>query len=147
MDGECEDECERKTCNPGFQCQVGVCVEDPCFNVLCDPDQVCLDGNCIFDGCQEMECPQGEQCGRSGCEPLGSCGGQVCAEGELCRQGVCVDPNVENNNDDPDGQPGAQGSDDSCGCRTTAAPAPLSRYWVLVLAVLLVSLLPHRRCL
>ena len=120
-DGACADACDDIECNVGFDCNRGVCVADACFNVVCGEGRLCVDGNCVYEGCVDTVCPDGEQCGPSGCEPLGACGDAVCVGGEVCEDGQCVDPNRPVG---PGPDQDAPGATSDCGCATQHDSTP-----------------------
>ncbi|MDW8361883.1 MAG: MopE-related protein [Myxococcales bacterium] len=85
--GRCvEDNCYGRGCPPGQRCRAGLCEPDPCAAVACAPTQFCRDGACI-DACP-VRCPTGTVCRDGSCvdDP---CDGR-CAASERCVDGRCV---------------------------------------------------------
>jgi hypothetical protein len=99
LGGTCVGSCADITCPQGQRCRQGVCETDPCGKA-CPFGQACNDvtGECIANPCQFRNCPQGQWCNPND----GQCEDDPCVaneiecpnEGEICRGGTCLDPDV-----------------------------------------------------
>lgn len=99
------DPCVNIRCSGGKSCRNGTCVcpddrpywsglvcsGDPCVQISCPPGRSCLSGVCADCALGEKcGCPQNEEAdGEGGCRAPSSCGGKICAPGEICRNGQC----------------------------------------------------------
>ncbi len=87
--GVCMNACDGVVCPGGEECQLGRCV-DPCKAVTCSADKVCERGLCVSD-CKCRGCKDGLECGGDGRCNDPKCVDVVCAAGEKCDAGACVD--------------------------------------------------------
>ena len=95
-DGVCkdkpvEDPCSK--CTADEVCHDGVCepkpAEDPCSK--CTDKQECVDKVCVdIDLCGGQKCGANQKCVDDVCRDL--CGSDVCADGKVCDDGECVEP-------------------------------------------------------
>jgi hypothetical protein len=88
VQGTCTDPCgtQEFACDPGWQCQDGLCVDPRCVGVSCPAGQICQAGTCV-GGCQGVTCPLGQECQLGVC--IDPCAGITC-NGAVCDHGACV---------------------------------------------------------
>lgn len=98
------DPCKFITCQPGYHCDKGKCVqdpppEDPCQDVTCDPFFKCVEGKCIAS-CDGYNCQTGFHCEVTDNKPtcvrdpiIDPCAGVVCDPGTHCEKGNCIPNN------------------------------------------------------
>jgi len=83
----CIDPCANVTCNSGFTCKLGVCLD--CTSVGCPSGKKCAGAPpmCVTDPCFGVTCPQGQFCDNAG-HCVNPCA--TCMKGEICQNGQCV---------------------------------------------------------
>src|SRR5665213_3622363 len=88
IQGTCTGACgtEEFACQPGWQCQDGLCVDPKCVGVNCEIGQICHAGTCV-GGCDGVTCPLGQECQLGVC--IDPCAGVTCS-GAVCDHGACV---------------------------------------------------------
>jgi hypothetical protein len=97
----CQNPCYNVVCAPGLVCathgpNAGTCGLDNCYNIPCAGcDAVCSNGKCVPSPCEPNPCAAGEVCKPNatftGHTCVGSCLGVMCAAGQECKDGACVD--------------------------------------------------------
>jgi len=83
--GRCVDPCASITCDDGYSCWLGVCVDCDCAG--CAAGESCVDNVCIEDACASVSCNSGTHCVEGRC--VDDCEGAVCPGGAACRAGAC----------------------------------------------------------
>jgi MYXO-CTERM domain-containing protein len=88
MQGTCTGACgtQEFACQPGWQCQDGLCVDPKCVGVTCEVGQICRAGTCV-GGCDGVTCPLGQECQLGVC--IDPCATVTC-NGAVCDHGACV---------------------------------------------------------
>jgi MYXO-CTERM domain-containing protein len=82
--------CRNVSCMPGFNCNQanGLC-EDPCAGVMCNDPQKCFDGLCKDCRTKPDLCAPGDLCREGRCVP-NPCASVVCQSGQYCDNGQCL---------------------------------------------------------
>ena len=88
VQGTCTGACgtQEFACQPGWQCQDGLCVDPKCVGVTCPAGQICRAGTCA-GGCDGVTCPLGQACQLGVC--IDPCANVTC-NGAVCSHGACV---------------------------------------------------------
>ena len=147
VDGTCVMRCDWVDCDAGFTCLPdGRCVPDSCAAVTCDPGFYCRDGACI-DACLGAVCPEGQVCERGACvegPPPGADadagadadpGADADADADA-DPGADADADADGRSDVPIGPPGVGDEELGCGCRAAGGPRVPALLALLGLAVL-----------
>jgi MYXO-CTERM domain-containing protein len=145
-------------CGEGFSCTGNLCIEDDCVDMTCNDGFRCEAGSCV-DNCAGAECPTGLMCEAGACVPdpdydgggEGGAGGDD--GGNSSSTGISLDGGVTSNSSSSSGSGGTAGGGggkglgDSknlvepagCGCRVggQSPAAPLSLATLLGLGLLL----------
>jgi hypothetical protein len=88
VQGTCTNPCgtQEFACQPGWECQDGLCVDPKCVGVTCQAGQICRAGTCV-GGCDGVTCPLGQECQLGVC--IDPCAGVTC-NGAVCDHGACI---------------------------------------------------------
>ncbi len=93
LDDDCDGVVDNgDLCGENEICERGVCIA-ACGGgeFRCPPDLVCRDdGYCVDPACQDVDCAQGQICRNGDC--VDPCQGVICPYAQECRAGRCVDP-------------------------------------------------------
>jgi MYXO-CTERM domain-containing protein len=87
--GLCVSDCSCRGCKDGLVCAPdGKCTDPACVGKTCDPGFKCVSGACV-DSCAGVVCPGGAQCTNGSCPMVSGTGGSSSTGG-----GVSIDPGI-----------------------------------------------------